>query len=264
MTSVAKRAFEGHVNGHSGKTSLARRAAIAWVSVVGLCTAFQAEAYDRVASIGESPISAEADAQGGHGLLVDVVRALDKATHSSTKIVLRPFARSLKETAAGHADFHLPLIQNDDSPAPPGLVYVMDVDFGQVQFVIYSRKLAPFDAKTVAGAKIVETEPGHESFFPFPVRVTHCVACSLDKVLLGRADALIVPTDIVDPLLKNPKYQGIHRAFYKAYPVRALVPANADSSATRRYLIEGVKRLKETGELWKITGHNQPYVDWQP
>jgi len=252
------------VNGYSGRTPMPRLAAIIWVSVVGLCTAFHADAYDRVASIGESPISAEADTKGGHGMLVDVVRALDKATHSSTKIVLRPFARSLKETAAGHADFHLPLIQNGDSPAPPGLVYVTDVDFGQVQFVIYSRKLAPLDAKTVAGAKIIETEPGHESFFPFPVSVTHCVPCSLDKVLLGRADALIVPTDIVDPLLSKPKYRGIHRAFYKAYPVRALVPANADSTATRRYLIDGVNRLKQTGELWKITGHNQPYVDWQP
>lgn len=243
---------------------MARLAVNVWVLVVGFCAALNAEAYDRVASIGESPISAEADPAGGHGMLVDLVRALDKATHSSTKIVLRPFARSLKETAAGRADFHIPLIQNEGSPAPDGLVYVSEVDFGQVQFVIYSRKLAPLDAKTVAGAARIETEPDHESFFPFPVTVTHCVPCSLDKVLLGRADALIVAADIVDPLLSNPKYKGIHRALYKTYPVRALVPANADSAATRRYLIDGVKRLKETGELWDITGHNKPYSDWQP
>ena len=46
-------------------------------------------------------------------------------------------------------------------------------------------------------------------------------------------------SDIVDPLLNKLQYKGIHRAFYKAYPVRALVPANADSAATRRYLAEG-------------------------
>lgn len=243
---------------------MARPAMIAWFLIAGAFTAFHAGAEDRVASIGESPVSAEADATGVHGMLVDLVRAMDKATHSSTKIVLRPFARSLKETAAGHADFHIPLVQNGDSPAPEGLAYVTEVDFGQVQFVIYSRKLAPLEAKTVAGAKIIETEAGHESFFPFPVMETHCVPCSLDKVLVGRTDALIVPADIVDPLLTTPKYKGIHRALYKMFPVRALVPAHADSAATRRYLIEGVKRLKETGELWKITQHNRPYSDWQP
>ena len=197
-------------------------------------------------------------------MLVNVVHALDRATHSSTKIVLRPFARSLKETAAGLADFHLPLIQDDAAPPPEGLVYVMEVDFGQIPFVIYSRKVTPLDAMTVAGAKTVEVEPGHEPFFPFPVAATYCVPCSLDKILVGRTDALIMPAEVVDPLLSEPKYKGVHRALFKMYPVRALVPANADSTATRRYLIEGVNRLKETGELWQITRHNLPYSDWQP
>jgi polar amino acid transport system substrate-binding protein len=243
---------------------MARLTIFVWVLVVGVSTALCAEAHDRVVSIGESPNSAEVDAKGGRGMLIDLVRALDKATHSSTKIVLRPFARSLKETAAGNADFHIPLIQNGNSPPPEGLVYVTEVDFGSVAFVIYSRKVAPLNAKTVAGAKTIETEPNHESFFPFPVSVTHCVPCSLDKVLLGRTDALIVPADIVDPQLSDPKYKGIHRALYKTYPVRALVPANADSAATRRYLINGVKHLRETGELWTITKHKIPYSDWQP
>jgi len=245
---------------------MARLTLIVWVLVIGIFTAFHAAAEDRVASIGESPFSAQADATGVHGRQVDLVRALDRATHSSTKIIVQPFARSLKETAAGHADFHIPLIQDKDSPAPEGLVYVTEVNFGNIPFVIYSRKLAPLDAKTVAGAKYIEIEPGHESFFPFPVEVTHCVPCSLNKVLLGRTDALIVAADIVDPLLGKPKYKGIHRALFKMYPVRALVPANADSAATRRYLIEGAKHIQETGEMWDILGHNMltPYSDWQP
>ncbi len=191
---------------------------------------------------------------------------MDRATHSSTKILIRPFARSLKETADGHADFHIPLIQNEGTPAPEGLAYVMEVKIGIVPFVIYSRKLAPLDVKTVISAKNVETEPGHESFFPFLVTATHCVPCSLDKVLLGRTDALIVPATIVDPLLGNAKYKGIHRALYKMYPARALVPIHADSTATRRYLIDGLRRIQETGEMSKITGHDilNPYTDWQP
>lgn len=243
---------------------MVRLTAMALVLVGSLCSAVAAQAYDRVASVGESPISAEPGPAGDHGMLVDLLRALDRVTHSSTKIVLRPFARSFIETAAGHADFHIPFIQNDGSPAPEGLVYVTEADFGEVQFVIYSRKLSPLNAETVARAKDVETESGHASFFPFPVTETHCVPCSLDKILLGRTDALIVSSDIVDPLLNKPQYKAIHRAFYKAYPVRALVPANADSAATRRYLAEGVKRLKETGELWTITGHKAAYSDWQP
>ncbi|WP_342619526.1 hypothetical protein [Rhodoferax sp. GW822-FHT02A01] len=240
-----------------------RQTMVAWILVTGF-PALQAQAEDRVVSIGESPFSAEADANGGHGRLVDLIRALDRATHSSTKIVLRPFARSLEETAAGHADFHIPLIQNGDSSAPPGLAYVTEVNFGQVPFVIYSHQRAPLDASSVVSAKKIEIEPGHESFFSFPVKVTHCVPCTLDKILLGRTDAMIVSADIVDPLLSNPKYKGIHRALYKVYPVRALVPIKSDSSETRRYLIEGMEQLHKTGEFWKVTGRNHQYLDWQP
>jgi len=243
---------------------MARLPVIAWVLVAGAAAAFQAAAYDRVASIAELPFSAESGSEGPHGRLVDLVRALDKATHSSTKIVLRPIGRSLKETAAGLADFHLPLLQDDTSPAPEGLAYVTEADFGPVHFVVYSRKLAPLDAGTVAAARNIEVEPGHESFFAFPVSVTHCFACTLDKILLSRADALIAPATEVDPLLESAKYKGIHRALFKSYPVRAVVPTKADSSATRRYLIDGLKQLKATGEFWRITHHDIPYSDWQP
>lgn len=244
---------------------MARLTVIAFAVFVGVFTAFHAQAQDRVASIGEtSSLSTGVSATPPYSKLVDIVHALDKATNTSTKIVIRPFARSLRETAAGNADFHLPFIQNGSSPAPEGLVYVTDVDFGRAQFVIYSLKTAPVDAKTAAAAKVVEAEPGHESLFAFPVSVTNCVPCSLDKLLFGRIDALIVSSEVVDPLLGNPKYKGIHRALYKMYPIRALVPANTETAATRRYLADGVKRLKQSGELWKIIQSNMPYSDWQP
>jgi hypothetical protein len=248
----------------TGERPLACTIKIILSLVAGVFTACSAAAYDRVVSIGESPHSAVTDASGSHGMLVDLVRALDKATNTSTEVVLRPFARSLKETADGHADFHIPFIQDDDAPAPAGLAYVEEVDFGQVHFVIYSRKQLPFDANTVASARLVEVEPGHEAFYPFAVSVTYCVPCSLDKILRGRIDALIVPSEVVDPLLSQPKYKAIHRALFKSYPVRALIPVKADSAAIRRYLIDGVTRLKETGELWRITRHDLPYSDWQP
>jgi hypothetical protein len=242
-----------------------RRLALILLLLAGaFCATSHAQTYDRVASIGESPFSAEEGDKGDRGMLVDLVHALDKATHSSTKIILRPFARSLLETAAGKADFHLPLIQNGNSSAPEGLAYVTEVDFGQIPFVIYSRKTDPLNTNTVRSNKIVITEAGHASFFPFLLSESHCVPCSLDMILANRADALIVPAEIVDPLLTDPKYKGIHRALYDYFPVRALVPANADSSATRRYLIDGVTQLKKTGELWEITKHKSVYEDWQP
>jgi hypothetical protein len=236
-----------------------RRLSLCLLLVLGAAAANPATAYDRVVSIGESPFSAESDATGDHGKLVDLVRALDAATHSSSKIVLRPFARSLQETAAGLADVHLPFIEDKGTPPPRGLAYIADVELGRVPFVIYSRKAAPLDASTVGTARTVEVEPDHESFFPFPVHATHCVPCSLDMVRLGRIDALIVSGDIVDPLLHDPKYAVIHRALYKTYAVRALVPAGADSAAIRRYLIGGIKHLVEAGH-----DHNIPYEDWQP
>jgi hypothetical protein len=114
-----------------GAHAMARVIVLAWLCAIGVCVPISSEAQDRIVSIGESPVSAESSAEGDDGMLVDLIHALDRATHSSTKIVLRPFARSLMETAAGQANFHIPFIQNGDSPAPAGLAYVEDVDFGE-------------------------------------------------------------------------------------------------------------------------------------
>jgi len=76
-----------------------------------------AAAADRVASVAEPPSSAEAGPDGDHGMLVDRNHALVKATNSSASIVLRPFARSLQEAAAGPADFHIPFVQNGNHRA---------------------------------------------------------------------------------------------------------------------------------------------------
>jgi hypothetical protein len=174
-----------------------------------------AQSYDRVASLAGNG-SSQKDGAAVQGELPDLIRALDRVTHTTTKIVLRPFARSLLETAEGNADFHMPFIQVDDLPAPKGLAYVTEVAIGQRPFVIYSRKTAPLDANTVGKNKLVLIEAGHSSFFPFPVTEASCMSCGLDMVLLKRADALIVANDIVDPLLVNPKYKSIHRALYKS------------------------------------------------
>lgn len=219
-----------------------------------------AQPYDRIASLAGNG-SSQKDGADVQGELPDLIRALDRVTHTTTKIVIRPFARSLLETAEGNADFHMPFIQVGDLPAPKGLAYVTEVAIGQRPFVIYSRKAAPLDANTVGKNKLVLIEAGHASFFPFSATESSCMSCSLDMVLLKRADALIVANDIVDPLLVDPKYKSIRRALYKSYPVRALVNANADSTATRRYLIEGVTRLMQSGEMAKSLNE---YSDWQP
>ena len=223
-----------------------------------------AQPYDRVASIAQSPLPHRADMPGGEDQLIALVKAMDKATHSSTRIITSPFSRSLRRTASGEADFHLPFIQEGNAPPPPGLQYLTEVDFGESNFVIYSRKLAPLSAQSVASAKVIEVEPDHQSFFPFTVKATYCIPCSLDQVLSGRADALIVASDIVDPLLTQVAYKGIHRALYKSFPVRALIPANGDTTAVRHYLIEGATKLKESGELLSIRTCGGAYADWQP
>jgi hypothetical protein len=231
-----------------------------------LVAAQAATAQDRIASIGDTAPAAETaqEAGGAYLKLEALIRAMDRATHSSTRIVVRPFARSLQETAAGQADFHLPLAQAPGAAPPRGLVFVTEVDFGRTPFVIYSRKTAPLDADSVAHALQVEIEPGHESFFSFPVQATYCIPCSLDKILAGRSDALIVSSQIVDPLLRqDPRYKPLHRALFRYFPVRALVPAAADSAATRRYLVDGVARIKKSGELARIMG-SDVYSDWQP
>jgi len=246
---------------------MSKRAVAHWVAALawGVAGACAAGPYDRTASVGDSsPAAAQADPAAPYRNLVRVIEAMDRATNTRTRVVLRPFARSLQETAAGQADFHLPYIQQDGAPPPPGLSYVEEVDFGLTHFVVYSRKSEPLDARSVVAAAVVEVEPGHDRLFAFPVRPTVCIPCSLDKVLQGRADALVVAAATVDPLLGDPKYRAIHRALFGSFPMRALVPSAGDSRAARRYLADGVRRIKASGELWRLLPGNRPYVDWQP
>ncbi|MES2260895.1 MAG: hypothetical protein V4724_20445 [Pseudomonadota bacterium] len=220
-------------------------------------------AQQRVVSLGTTPAFAALDADGAHGVLVRLVQAMDKASASSSRIVIRPFGRSLQETADAHASFHLPLIQLGDMPAPAGLAYVKEVDFGHVNFVIYSSRRAPLRAKDLAYMKRIEVEPGHEALFPFPVRASYCLACSLRKVTMGRIDALLVSSHAADPLLNRFEFGEIHRALYGVFPVRAVVPSQGDSTETRRYLIEAARRIKDNGDFERIFRY-APYTDWQP
>ena len=215
-------------------------------------------------SVGESPFSADSDVHGDRGKLVNLILALDQVNHTHSKIVLRPFARSLKETAEHQADIHIPLIEVPGVPPPPGLAYVTDVDMGRVNFVIYSRKVMPYTAASVAHAGSIEVEPGHQAFFPFATLETHCVPCSLKKVNIGRLDAMIVSSDIIDPLLSDPQYHTLQRALYHAYTVRALVPSSGDTQPARTYLIHGLRQLQRSGQFNKITHNQGQYQDWQP
>lgn len=217
--------------------------------------------YDRVASIATASDGPRSNRQ----TMIELIRALDRVTKSTTKVVFRPFARSLQETAAGRADFHFPLIEFDGVAAPEGLAYVDEVDFGRVQFVIYSRKDAPVDASALGRSGSVEVEAGHQELLPFPGNESNCIPCSLDKILIGRIDALVASTDAVDPVLSEPRYKKIHRSRYKGLRVRALVPVNADSAATRRYLADGMSELRSSGEYRRLApSADQPYSDWQP
>jgi hypothetical protein len=224
-----------------------------------------AEGFDRLVSVGISPNAIEGPNNSKvRILIIDLINALDKATQTKSKIVIRPFARSLKETADGHADFHIPIIRNANTNLPKGLDYLDGVNFPSIAFVIYSRKNNPLDAETVIDEKLVEVEAGHQPFFPFKVTETHCISCSLDKLLLGRINALIIAADVVDPMLKQERYKRIHRALYKHYPVTVLVPTSKDSEPVRQYFIDGTKRLREIGELPKGLKPRGLYVDWQP
>jgi len=241
------------------------RGAAALCLALGLGQAAAQTAPDRVASIGATVApGGPASVDEGFQKLEALVRAMDHATGSTSRIVVRPFARSLEETAAGRADFHLPLAEAPGVAPPPGLAFVTEADFGRTYFVVYSRRSAPLDAVSVAHAAQVEIEPGHEAFFAFAAHPTYCIPCSLDKILAGRSDALIVASHVADPLLRqDPRYRGLHRALYRYYPVRALVAAGVDSSATRRYIAQGLASIKRSGELARIMG-SDVYSDWQP
>lgn len=212
-------------------------------------------------SIAQMPIISENE---NKGVLIELIKAIEKEAGVTIKREVVPFARSLDNVINRRVDFHLPLIKNPDVDAAR-----LDFDFStesiyEVNFVLYSNKNKPLDINKLSQYKL-ETDRAHTTYFPFKIEPSVSVESSMKKLEIGRIDGFLFADVAVDPLIKELDLKNIHRTLYKVFEVKIVLPKGERGGDLDRRLSAVVIRIKQNGTHDKIMGPvYKRYQNWQP
>lgn len=229
-------------------------------------------ARDLIASMAQLPVLIE---DRDTGPFVDLVKAIDDVyTGGKIRREVYPFKRSLRNVTEGRVDFHIPLIKNPLVPASVLPFRYSSVPTGSVAFVIYSNVENPLtkqdisrEAKKKDSAFLfnIDTLQGHAEFFDFPVREIYDFENALKRVSYKRIDAIIMPQEECDSIIKNKRMRNIHRELYYEFDSMIVIPKGENGDEIDRIITIALKKLQSAGRLEKINDRiHKPYIDWQP
>lgn len=219
---------------------------------------FVSAAESVTASLAQMPVYAESKDKG---VLVDMVKALEKASGTTIEYDVVPFKRSMDNVITKKVDFHAPLIKNptlDES--------TLDYDHStatifHVNFVLYTNKSKPVDRNKLEGLTI-ETDAAHTQYFPFKTVASSDLAASLKKLNAGRIDAFIFADMASDPIIKDLGLSNIDRQLYERFDVKIILPKGQRGGTVDKMISSAKAKLEESGEWEKIMGVlDQPYKD---
>lgn len=229
-----------------------RKFGLAFAALLLLCgmiiPAHAADKKELRISIGQLPMFSESN---DFGLLVDLVRAMDKALGRKTLYQVIPFNRSLKLTRMGRYDAHIPYILVQEAFIGEHRLRYSEAELFKVPFVIYSLKGSNVPLEGLKGLS-VETDLAHLNIITEATIGSSCITCSLKKLSLGRIDAYIYAQDPTDIALKGAGLSNIQRQLYQLYEVHAVLADGPRGRAANDYFSEGLRILRETGEYDRI------------
>ncbi len=198
------------------------------------------------------------------GAYIDLLDELEKTKTVKFKKKVYPFARSLNNVLANKYDLHIPLIKNPIAPLSDLPYQLSDETLFIVPFVLYTNINRKIDVSQLNKYQIF-TDRAHTSFFPFPIKASTCIPCTLKMVQSGRVDGYIFAQVESDPFVKKFNLSKIKRTLYKNFEVKVVFPKskrgnNAKECFSKSFgQIEDQKRIKKA--LTKVLGE---YDDWQP
>ena len=241
-------------------TSMNRLLCAVAVSAIFVAPAFGAGKTWK-ASLAQMPVYAESRDKG---VLVDLVKAMEKASGDKIEYQVVPFPRSMNDVQEKTVDFHLPLIQIPGSEKGTDKFDYSTETIFHVNFTIYSGKDVKITPDSASKFK-VETEAAHTNYFNFPIQPSTNLEGSLKKVDAGRLDAFIFADGASDPIVKQNKLANIKRQLYKRFDVRIVLPKGGRGGPTDKFLSETIGKLVKSGEMAKIMAPiDAPFDNWQP
>lgn len=212
------------------------------------------------ASLAQMPVYAESKDKG---VLVDFIKALEKASGEKIEYQVVPFARSMSDVQEKKVDFHMPLIQIPGSEKGTDKFDYSTETIFHVNFTLYSGKKLDITPQNVGKSK-VETDAAHTAYFGFPIVQSFSIESSLKKVDAGRIDAFIFADNASDPIIKKEKLTNIKRQLFKRFDVKVILPKGDRGGPTDKFLTEAIGKLKKSGEFTKIMGPIDAAFDpWQ-
>ncbi|MGE0087765.1 MAG: hypothetical protein AB7S75_25415 [Desulfococcaceae bacterium] len=246
--------------------------AVWFILYLFLIGSFPANARDLTVSMAQLPVLIE---DKDTGAFVDLVRALDEV-YTEGEIIreVYPFKRSLDNVIKGKADFHIPLIKNPLIPEDKLPFRYSSLPTGPVAFVIYSHKDKPLTREDIVktggenSARFpykIHTMPGHTELFIFPTVENFDFEKGLKMVLTKRVDALILPQEECDSIIRKLQIKDIHRSLYYEFDSMIVVSKDKKGEETDRILTDALKKLKSDGRLDRLNENiHKSYMDWQP
>ncbi|WP_156510453.1 hypothetical protein [Labrenzia sp. OB1] len=186
-------------------------------------------------SFGETPGLTE---PGKKSTLIEFIENMTVGAGIDLQYQVVPFKRSLISVSAGHADMHVPLLQSDDNLLIDENLMYSEASFFEVPFNVYMEADSEISGSDIwSGGELIETDAAHTHFFPFSVTGSHCMECSLRKLVRGRIDAYIYAEVTTERTIKKLDFgHKIRREFYKTFPVKAVLPRNECGEELNRKL----------------------------
>ena len=223
------------------------------------------QAADKITKISVAQMPALAENKE-KGVVINFLKAMEKASGQTFDIVVQPFARSIGDAIEGRADAHFPLLQAVGAPNSTGKFdYSTEVVY-PVNFVLYTKKGSSFTPDTIKTAKI-ETDIAHTDYFDFSTTGSSDLLLSLKKVDAGRIDGVIFADNVIDPIIKSNNLTGLKRSMYKVFNVKFVLPKGGNGGSADKAITAAIAKLKASGEWSKLTeavGLGRSYDNWQP
>src|SRR3569832_2890001 len=155
-----------------------RKSIVACLGMLVSLLATPVMAKELTASIANLPVLADTPDKG---VLIDLVKAIEKDSGIPIKREVAPFVRSMDAEINHRADFNLPLIMvTNADESKLEYDHATETNF-HVNFVLYSNKNTQLDMSKLGSYKH-ETDRAHIQYFPFPTEASSSLENSLKRI----------------------------------------------------------------------------------
>ena len=255
---------------------------INWLGAGGLlltlCSAAPVQAEDTLKLVGDSwcPFACDsAETLGLNGFLVDITEIIFAKHNMKVSFKLAPYARAIELVKQNQADAVVGTVKAD----APDLVYpevnqavTFNVFFVKAGNVWQYKNSASLDALHKIGAVVGYDYLELNDYFTKNTQKVEFMGGdkttkrNIQKLLMGRLDALIDDPFIVDFELMgmNKQKELVNAGQYgNILPVYvAFSPKNIKAAEYAKWMSDGMKTLRESGELAKLL-ESYGVKDWQ-